>query len=315
MALILIVDDSPTEVHVMQKALEKHGFTTARGGRRRRRPAAGPRDAPGPDLHGHRDAGHERLPGHAQLANDPQTRAIPVIMVTSKAQETDRVWGLRQGAVDYLVKPVAAEQLVAQGAGGARDLTRACKRANGLPFAARTAVRTAARARPPRPRGSRRASRESVAPVREWVGVAFRLGGEAFLLAREETREVLGLSGRRDARAGRRAWIRGLANVRGQLLPVVDLRAVPRRRRHAASRATPACWSRTTARSRPASWSTRCWASAASTRASLRPTLPPTLLRCERYLAGAFKRGAEVWPVFSVRTLLESPQFMQAAAS
>jgi twitching motility protein PilI len=43
--------------------------------------------------------------------------------------------------------------------------------------------------------------------------------------------------------------------------------------------------------------------------------LPPTLLRCERYLAGAFKRGAEVWPVFSVRTLLESPQFMQAAAS
>ena len=43
--------------------------------------------------------------------------------------------------------------------------------------------------------------------------------------------------------------------------------------------------------------------------------LPPTLLRCERYLAGAFRRGAEVWPVFSVRALLESPQFMQAAAS
>jgi len=43
--------------------------------------------------------------------------------------------------------------------------------------------------------------------------------------------------------------------------------------------------------------------------------LPPTLLRCERYLAGAFKRGAEVWPVFSVRTLLESQQFLQAAAS
>jgi twitching motility protein PilI len=43
--------------------------------------------------------------------------------------------------------------------------------------------------------------------------------------------------------------------------------------------------------------------------------LPPTLLRCERYLAGAFRRGAEVWPVFSVRALLESPQFMHAAAS
>jgi hypothetical protein len=43
--------------------------------------------------------------------------------------------------------------------------------------------------------------------------------------------------------------------------------------------------------------------------------LPPTLLRCERYLAGTFKRGAEVWPVFEVRTLLESPAFQQAAAS
>ena len=47
-----------------------------------------------------------------ELANDPTTRTIPVIMVTSKAQESDRVWGLRQGAVDYLVKPVATDQLV-----------------------------------------------------------------------------------------------------------------------------------------------------------------------------------------------------------
>jgi len=37
---------------------------------------------------------------------------IPIIMVTSKGQETDRVWGLRQGAVDYLVKPVSAQALV-----------------------------------------------------------------------------------------------------------------------------------------------------------------------------------------------------------
>ena len=47
-----------------------------------------------------------------ELASDPQTRSIPVIMVTSKAQESDRVWGLRQGAVDYIVKPFSAEQLV-----------------------------------------------------------------------------------------------------------------------------------------------------------------------------------------------------------
>jgi twitching motility two-component system response regulator PilH len=47
-----------------------------------------------------------------ELANDPRTRTIPVIMVTSKSQESDRVWGLRQGAVDYIVKPVAVEKLV-----------------------------------------------------------------------------------------------------------------------------------------------------------------------------------------------------------
>jgi twitching motility two-component system response regulator PilH len=46
------------------------------------------------------------------LANDPDTRAIPIVMVTSKGQETDRIWGLRQGAVDYLVKPVTPDQLV-----------------------------------------------------------------------------------------------------------------------------------------------------------------------------------------------------------
>jgi len=48
------------------------------------------------------------------LANDPATRAIPVIMVSSKSQETDRIWGMRQGAVDFLVKPVSGADLVAK---------------------------------------------------------------------------------------------------------------------------------------------------------------------------------------------------------
>ena len=52
------------------------------------------------------------------LANDPATRAIPIIMVTSKGQETDRIWGMRQGAMDYMVKPVAPAKLVAKGPGG-----------------------------------------------------------------------------------------------------------------------------------------------------------------------------------------------------
>jgi twitching motility two-component system response regulator PilH len=108
----LIVDDSPTDVHVMQQALELHGFKTAAatdGGEglrlaRELQPDLILMDIVMPGVNG--------FQATRELSNDPQTRTIPVIMVTSKAQESDRVWGLRQGAVDYLVKPVATDQLV-----------------------------------------------------------------------------------------------------------------------------------------------------------------------------------------------------------
>ena len=102
MALILIVDDSPTEVFVMQKALEKHGFKTAaaeNGEEGIRKAKAMKPDLIFMDI---------VMPG----VNGPETSLIPIIMVTTKGQETDRVWGLRQGAVDYLVKPVSAQALV-----------------------------------------------------------------------------------------------------------------------------------------------------------------------------------------------------------
>jgi twitching motility two-component system response regulator PilH len=47
------------------------------------------------------------------LSKDPAYSAIPVVICTSKSQESDRVWGMRQGARDYLVKPIRAEQLLA----------------------------------------------------------------------------------------------------------------------------------------------------------------------------------------------------------
>jgi len=114
MALVLIVDDSPTELHVMQKALERSGFRTAiaadgaEGIRLAReiRPDLIFMDIVMPGMNGYQAT--------RTLANDPQTRSIPVIMVTSKGQETDKIWGLRQGAVDYMVKPVSPNQLVAK---------------------------------------------------------------------------------------------------------------------------------------------------------------------------------------------------------
>ena len=48
------------------------------------------------------------------LTRDPETKNIPVIMVSSKSQETDRIWGMRQGAADYLTKPVAEADLLAK---------------------------------------------------------------------------------------------------------------------------------------------------------------------------------------------------------
>jgi twitching motility two-component system response regulator PilH len=47
-----------------------------------------------------------------KLNKDPTTANIPVIIITTKAQETDKIWGMRQGAVEYIVKPVAEKQLV-----------------------------------------------------------------------------------------------------------------------------------------------------------------------------------------------------------
>ena len=112
MALILIVDDSPTELHVLQRALELSGYRTAvatEGGEslrlaRELQPDLILMDIVMPGMNGYQAT--------RALRNDPSTREIPVIMVTSKGQETDRIWGLRQGAVDYLVKPVSAAQLV-----------------------------------------------------------------------------------------------------------------------------------------------------------------------------------------------------------
>ncbi len=111
MALILIVDDSPTEVFQMKAALEEAGFRVeaATDGAEAIRKAQEMHpdlifmDIVMPGMDGYRAT--------RTLANDPKTRSIPIIMVTSRGEETDRIWGMRQGAVDFLVKPVTPAQL------------------------------------------------------------------------------------------------------------------------------------------------------------------------------------------------------------
>lgn len=112
MSHILVVDDSPTELHVIKGMLEKNGFqvSTAQSGEegvdiaKKVKPDLVLMDVVMPGLNG--------FQATRQLANDSVTSAIPVIIVTTKDQETDKVWAMRQGAKDYIVKPVKEKDLL-----------------------------------------------------------------------------------------------------------------------------------------------------------------------------------------------------------
>jgi twitching motility protein PilI len=152
------------------------------------------------------------------------------------------------------------------------------------------------------------------AAEREWVGVAFRLSSENFLVAREETREVLGYPSLVTRVPGAKPWIRGIANVRGQLLPVVDLRAFLGGGMTNTGRSTRVLVANH--REVPAGLLVdEVLGFRRFNDAEFSAVTPPTIVRCDRYLAGAFRRGQETWPVFSLRSLLESDEFLQAAAS
>ncbi|HEY1042620.1 MAG TPA: response regulator [Telluria sp.] len=109
---ILIVDDSPTERYYLTDILVKHGFTvvTAENGEeamasiRAEKPQLILMDVVMPGQNGFQVT--------RAIARDPELQDVPVIICSSKDQETDRIWGMRQGARDYLVKPVDPAELL-----------------------------------------------------------------------------------------------------------------------------------------------------------------------------------------------------------
>lgn len=111
---ILVVDDSPTERHFMVELLTKNGYQviTAESGEegiakaKSELPDLVLMDVVMPGLNGYQAT--------RTLTRDESTKNIPVIVCTSKGQETDKIWGLRQGAQDYMVKPVNGEELLAK---------------------------------------------------------------------------------------------------------------------------------------------------------------------------------------------------------
>lgn len=111
---ILVVDDSPTERFALTEVLKKHGYVvvTAENGEEAisRSAAELPdlilMDVVMPGINGYQAT--------RTISRNESTRSIPIIMCTSKGLETDKIWGMRQGALDYLVKPVDHAALIAR---------------------------------------------------------------------------------------------------------------------------------------------------------------------------------------------------------
>ncbi len=111
---VLVVDDSPTECHVLTELLTKGGYSVvvATSGEqaitmaRQEMPDLILMDVVMPGMNGYQAT--------RTITRDEATRKIPVIMCTSKGLETDKIWGMRQGAYDYLVKPIDPAALLAK---------------------------------------------------------------------------------------------------------------------------------------------------------------------------------------------------------
>jgi twitching motility two-component system response regulator PilH len=109
---ILLVDDSKTELHHLTDILSKRGYSvrTAENGDDAMRRLG--EDKPDLILMDVVMPGQNGFQLTRAITRDPRFSDVPVIMCTSKGLETDKVWGMRQGARDYVVKPVDAEELI-----------------------------------------------------------------------------------------------------------------------------------------------------------------------------------------------------------
>ena len=147
----------------------------------------------------------------------------------------------------------------------------------------------------------------------EWVGVGFRIGDEQFVASRDEVREVLMLPDSITRVPGAKRWILGVANLRGHLLPLIDLKLFLGSGRTSLRRVSRVI--SVNHRDIPAGL-------VVDEVVGFRrfnddeyvSEWPETIVRCDRFIRGAYQRGRDVWPVFGLYDLLESSSFLQAAA-
>jgi len=112
MAKILVVDDSLTELHVITGYLESAGYQTITAGNGEEGLSVARTELPDLVLMDVVMPGLNGFQATRKMSRDPATQDIPVVMITTKDQDTDREWAMRQGATAYLVKPVSALELL-----------------------------------------------------------------------------------------------------------------------------------------------------------------------------------------------------------
>lgn len=112
MARILIVDDSPTETFRFKEILTKHGYDVLEASNGADGVTLAKAEQPDLVLMDVVMPGVNGFQATRQISRGDDTKHIPVVIVSTKDQATDRVWGKRQGAIDYLIKPVDEKQLI-----------------------------------------------------------------------------------------------------------------------------------------------------------------------------------------------------------
>jgi len=112
MTHVLIIDDSPTEVHVFKSMLVNNDIevSVAKNGEEGIEKAI--ETKPDCILMDVVMPGKNGFQATRDLSRNPETSTIPVIIITTKDQETDKIWGMRQGARDYIVKPADEQDLI-----------------------------------------------------------------------------------------------------------------------------------------------------------------------------------------------------------
>lgn len=147
----------------------------------------------------------------------------------------------------------------------------------------------------------------------EWVGIGFRIGQEFFVAERDQVREVLMLPESITRVPGASRWMLGIANLRGHLLPLIDLKMFLGSGRTSLRRVTRVI--SVNHRDVPAGLVVdEVQGFRRFSDSEHIEKWPQTAVRCDRYIEGAFERGPDIWPVFNLYDLLESSSFLQAAA-